>query len=431
MRVDLDYGNGSLPVEIPDENLLEVISLAPEAPLPHPQEAVTSALHVPVAGAPLAALAAGRTDACVVISDRTRPIPYQSLLPPLLSVLDASGIPKEKILILVATGLHRAATREELRMMLGAEVAAFYRIESHDGRNRGSHVRLGRSARGTPIAIDRRYVDADLKILTGLIEPHLMAGYSGGRKAVCPGLASIEMMHVEHGPQMLEGNIGNGILDGNPFHEEILDIARRTGADFILNCTVNREKRLTGIFAGEMEAAFMAGVRKVAGDTVRAIETPVEIAVTSGGGFPLDATFYQSIKGMIGCLNILRPGGTIILAARVSEGVGSAEFEHLLSETVTPELFMKRLFEPGFFVPDQWMVQHLCQVLRKANVVVVSEGLPEALPGRGLIDRAETVELALRRALDRHGAEARVAVIPEGPYVLPTVGGELRPIGSS
>lgn len=431
MRVNLDYGEGTLPVEIPDDNLAEIICLAPEAPLPHPEEAVVSALRAPVAGAPLATLASGRTDACVVISDRTRPIPYQVLLPPLLAALGASGIPKEKILILVATGLHRAATPEELRLMLGAEIAASYRIESHDGRDRGSHARLGHSARGTPIAIDRRYVDADLKILTGLIEPHLMAGYSGGRKAVCPGLASIEMMRVEHGPQMLEGNIGNGILDGNPFHEDILDIARRTGTDFILNCTVNREKRLTGVFAGELEAAFMAGVRKVAADTIRAIDAPVDIAVTSGGGFPLDATLYQSIKGMIGCLNILRPGGTIILAARVSEGVGSAEFQRLLSEMGTPELFMKRLFEPGFFVPDQWMVQHLCQVLRKSRVVVVSEGLSEGLPGRALIDRADTIELALRRALARHGAEASVAVLPEGPYVLPTVRGELRPLGGS
>ncbi len=431
MLIDLDYDTGKLPIEIPDEHLAEVICLTPEPPLPDPRGAVAAALHAPIGSRPLSRIAAGRRGACVVISDRTRPIPYRDLLPPLLEVLEAAGIPRDQILILVATGLHRAALSAELQDMLGSEIAEGYRIESHDGRDRESHARLGASAAGTPIAIDRRYVEADLKILTGLIEPHLMAGYSGGRKAICPGLASIDMLRVEHGPRMLEGNIGNGILEGNPFHEDILDIARRTGADFILNCTVNREKQLTGVFAGDLDAAFMAGVRKAGGDTIRQIDEPVDVAVTSGGGFPIDATFYQSIKGMIGCLNIIRPGGDIILAARMSEGLGSPDFSRLLSETESAERFMTRLFEPEFFVPDQWMIQHLCQVLRKARVTVVSEGISQTLLGTALIGHAQTVEAALSEALARHGAGARVAVIPEGPYVLPTVRGELRPLGNA
>ncbi|MFQ5458713.1 MAG: nickel-dependent lactate racemase [Myxococcota bacterium] len=431
MRIELDYGRGKLPVEIPDAGRTEVIRLAPEPALDGPREAVARALEDPIGTPPLADIAAGRRNACVVISDRTRPIPYGDLLPPLLAVLESAGIPKKNVLILVATGLHRAATAEELQAMLGVEIVRAYPIVSHDGRDPEAHARLGRSARGTPIAIDRRYVDADLKILTGLIEPHLMAGYSGGRKAICPGLAAIEMMQIEHGPRMLGGNIGNGILAGNPFHEDILDIARRAGADFILNCTVNREKQLTGVFAGDLEAAFMAGVRKVAADTVRSIDAPVDVAVTSGGGFPLDATFYQSIKGMIGCLNILRAGGTIILAARVSEGIGSPDFQRLLREAGNPERFMGRLFEPGFFVPDQWMVQHLCQVLRKAKAIVVSEGLPPGAPGPGWIGRARTVEEALRQAIDDRGEEATVAILPEGPYVLPTVRGETRSLAGA
>jgi nickel-dependent lactate racemase len=274
-------------------------------------------------------------------------------------------------------------------------------------------------------------VDADLKVLTGLIEPHLMAGFSGGRKAVCPGLASIEMMRVEHGPAMLEGNIGNGILEGNPFHEDILDIARRAGADFIVNCSVNRAKALTGVFAGDIEAAFLEGVRHVAAATIRSIDAPVDIVVTSGGGYPLDATFYQSIKGMIACLGVLRPGGTIVIASRVSEGIGSDEFRRLLSGMESPRAFMEKIFHPDFFSVDQWMVQHLCQVLRKARVIVVSEGLPPEELAALHVEGAASVEDAIARALERHGPDASIAVIPEGPYVLPTVRGELRSIAGA
>jgi nickel-dependent lactate racemase len=428
LLISLDYGRTGLPVEIPDRMRAEVIALRPEPPLADPAAAVARALDAPTGAPPLREMARGRRDACVVISDRTRPVPYRDLLPPILETLHTAGIPGDRVLLLVATGLHRASTPAELEEMLGAGIARAYRIESHAGRDLASHANLGSSRRGTPIAIDRRYVEADLRILTGLIEPHLMAGYSGGRKAICPGLASIEMMRVEHGPAMLEGHIGNGLLDGNPFHEEIQDIAERVGADFIVNCSVNRAKRLTGVFAGELSAAFREGVKHVSAATIRSIDAPVDVVVTSGGGHPLDATFYQSIKGMIGSLNVLRPGGTIIIATRVEEGIGSPEFRRLLSGMEGPAAFMERILEPDFFTVDQWMVQHLCQVLRKARVVVVSEGLPaETLRESGL-EGARTVEEALEAARGRHGGDPSVAVIPEGPYVLPTVRGELRSI---
>jgi len=429
--ITLDYGRTGLSVEIPDRNLADVIALPPEPAISDPASAVAHALASPLGTPPLGDLARGRRDACIVVSDRTRPVPYRDLLPPLLATLAAAGLPRDRVLILVATGLHRAATREELEEMLAPGIVSTVRIESHDGRDLESHVRLGTSARGTPIAIDRRYVDADLRILTGLIEPHLMAGYSGGRKAICPGLASIEMMRVEHGPAMLEGNIGNGILEGNPFHEDILDIARRTGTDFIVNCSVNRAKTLTGVFAGDLEVAFGEGVRHVASATIRSIEAPADIVVTSGGGHPLDATFYQSIKGMIGSLNVLRPGGTIVIATRISEGIGSEEFRRLLSGMGSPEAFMERIFRPDFFSVDQWMVQHLCQVLRKARVVVVSEGLTTHALRDLPLGGAGSVEDAIAVALARHGPDASIAVIPEGPYVLPTVRGELCSIAGA
>jgi nickel-dependent lactate racemase len=256
-----------------------------------------------------------------------------------------------------------------------------------------------------------------------------MAGYSGGRKGVAPGLAGVETMKSAHGPVMLEENIGPGILEGNPFHEDLLEIARLAGVDFLVNVAIDRARRLTGVFAGDLERAHVQGVHFVEREVTVDLEHAADIVVTSAGGYPLDATWYQSIKGLIGALNLVRRGGTIVLAAEISEGVGSPDFQRLLSEMRDPEDFMSRITAPGFFSIDQWMVQHLCQVLRKAKVRVVTRGLDAERVRTLFVTPAATVEEALDEALRDHGAGARVAVLPEGPYVLATVRGRRLAIG--
>ncbi len=419
MRFHLDYGRAGLEVELPDEHVVKCLEYQPAEPLADPEDEVTERLSRPTGTEPLGRLAQGRRDACVVISDVTRPVPNQVILPPLLSRLEQSGIPREKILILVATGLHRPNTRDELVEMVGRCVVENYRIENHHGGELSEHTNLGESPRGIPIWIDTRYVQAELKITTGLIEPHFMAGFSGGRKLICPGLAALETIRPWHGPDFLEHpNARTGCLEGNPVHEENTYIARRAGCDFILNVVIDAQRRILSVVAGDMEAAFYEGVELARGPVTDTIGQPVDVVVTTSAGHPLDTTYYQSVKGMVAALPILKPGGTIILAAGMSEGIGSPEFQRLFDENPTLEVFMDRILGTDYFVKDQWQLEELAKVRRQAKVKVVTDGLPAETLSRLFVEPAQSVEAAVAEALAEHGPNATIAVIPKGPYVI-------------
>jgi nickel-dependent lactate racemase len=429
MDIRLDYGRNGLTVALPDSLHVSVLNPSKGEPLADPMGAVEQALLHPIGARPLPEVARGRCDAVVVISDKTRPVPNGTVLPPILRALEAAGISRDRIEILVATGLHRVNTRDELIEMTSPEIVARYRFRNHVARNANEHVHLGRTARGTEIWLDRGFVAADLKIVTGLIEPHLMAGYSGGRKGVAPGLAGVETMRSAHGPQMLEDNVGPGIIDGNPFHEDLLEIVRLVRVDFLVDVSIDRARRLTGVFAGHIERAHEAGMQAVEREVCVDLPAAADIVITSAGGYPLDQTFYQSIKGLTGALNIVRRGGTIILAAALNEGIGSQDFQDLLHITRGNEDFMARITSPGFFRIDQWMVQHLCQVLRKAKVVVVTDGLAPDVVRTLLVTPTRTVEEALGDAVARYGSTTHIAVLPQGPYVLATVRGRKLALG--
>lgn len=424
LRVTLDYGRTGLTVELPADRVVGPLAIRAVPHLPDPEQAASDALERPIHSPPLRTLAQGRRDACILVCDITRPVPNATILKPMLRVLHAAGLGRDQILILVATGLHRASTEAEKQEMLGADIASTYRVEDHDGTRLEAHTHLGTTARGVPIWIDTRYVSADLKIATGLIEPHLMAGYSGGRKLICPGIAALETVKRWHSPEFLEHpNADCGILEGNPVHEENTAIARKAGCDFIVNVTLDSLRRVTSVVAGDMEEAFLAGVKFVAGVVQAPVARPVDVVVTSAAGYPLDATFYQSVKGLTGCLPIVKQGGTIILAARLDEGIGSPEFAGLFREHPTLEGFMERILGTDYFVMDQWQLEELAKVRRKARVKYVSDGLaPEVLAGL-FVEPAPSVEAALADALAEHGPNAQVAVIPKGPYVLPTLAG--------
>jgi lactate racemase len=422
MRCKLEYGKTGLEVELPDERVTRVMGYAEQAELTDPAAEVRRLLAEPIGSAPLAELARGRHDACIAICDITRPVPNRVILPEILATLEAAGIAREKILILVATGLHRANVGEELVELVGPEIAANYRCENHNGRALDEHTYLGESPRGVPIWIDRRYVEADLKITTGLIEPHLMAGYSGGRKLICPGLAALETVRVWHGPAFLEHPLADcGHLEGNPVHEENTWIARHTGCDFIVNAVIDDRKRPLHFVAGDMEQAFLAGVEFVRGVVIDRIAAPADVVVTSSAGYPLDTTFYQSIKGLVGALPIVKQGGTIVIAASMTEGVGSPEFRRLFDEHADLESFVQRILGKNYFVLDQWQLEELAKVCRKAKVRVVTDGLPADEVDRLFVRSAPSVESAVAEALAEYGPDATVAIIPKGPYVLAQV----------
>ncbi|MCP3692861.1 MAG: nickel-dependent lactate racemase, partial [Planctomycetaceae bacterium] len=305
MHVCLEYGRSGLEVELPDDRVIRTLAYKNAAPLEDPAANLAAVLQEPNGTPSLAELARGRSSACIVICDITRPVPNALILQALLETLEQAGLKRDQILILVATGLHRPNEGDELVELVGQSIVDQYRIENHHGQVQEEHTFLGESPRGVPIWIDSRYVEADLKITTGLIEPHLMAGFSGGRKLVCPGIAAIETIKVWHGPTFLEDPRADcGILEGNPVHEENTWIARHTGCDFIVNVVIDSQRRLLKVVAGDMEQAFLEGVdfcRQVVTDKV---QEPVDIVVTSCAGYPLDTTFYQAVKGLTGALPI-------------------------------------------------------------------------------------------------------------------------------
>jgi len=424
LKVTLDYDRTGLTVELPEDRIVGPLTIRDVSPLGDPRRAVAESIAAPIGTPPLRELAKGRKGACILVCDITRPVPNRVILEPLLEVLQDAGIPREAVLILVATGLHRASTAAEKVELVGEEIAATYRVEDHDGTRLEEHTLVGTTPRGVPAWIDTRYVRAGLKIAIGMIEPHFMAGYSGGRKLICPGVAALPTIRRWHSPEFLEHpRADSGFLDGNPVHEENTRIARMAGCDFIVNVTIDGKRRISSVVAGDMEQAFLAGVKFVE-DLVRApVARPVDIVVTSSAGYPLDTTFYQSVKGMAGCLPILNPGGTIIIAAGLSQGMGSPEFTSLFDEHPSLECFMERIQSPEYFVMDQWQVEKLARVRRHARVKVVSDGLPPERLARCFVEPASSVEEALAASLQDYSADAQIAVIPKGPYVMPVIAG--------
>ena len=422
MRVRLEYGRTGLEVDLPDRPGTRTLAYKDAIPLPDPDAALQAVLENPTGTPPLAELAKRRTDACIVICDITRPVPNEMMLRPMLTTLEAAGIPRDKITILIATGLHRPNEGDELIEIVGEYIAGNYRIENHHGQVLDEHTYLGDSPRGVPIWIDSHYVNADLKITTGLIEPHLMAGFSGGRKLICPGIAALETVKVWHGPDFLESPKADcGILEGNPVHEENTWIGRKTGCDFIANVVIDAGRRPLKFVAGDMVEAFHEGVdfvRDVVRDTV---PEPVDIVVTSCAGYPLDTTFYQAVKGLTGALPIVKQGGTIILAASLSEGIGSPQFQQLFDENESLEIFMERILGKDYFVMDQWQLEELAKVCRKAKVKIVSDGLPAETINKLFVESAPSIEQAVADSLAEYGSDASMAVIPKGPYVLAQV----------
>ena len=419
MKVEMRYGAGTLPIEIPEANVAGVLEISESTPLVDEMCAVEAAIAQPIGAPALAEVAAGRKSACIVISDITRPVPNKVILPPMLETLEASGISRQKITILIATGIHRPNNTKELETMVGRDIMAEYRIINHFSGKPETHTYLGKTEKGTPVYINSTYLESDLKITTGLIEPHLMAGYSGGRKAVCPGIASVETMKVMHGPELMEHpKSAVGILEGNPFHREATEIARMAGVDFNLNVAIDKERRITGVFAGDMVESHLMGAAFVEKHAKVTLTAPADAVVVSSAGYPLDATFYQAIKGLLTAVEIVKQGGSILLVAACSEGIGSKPFTDLIFKTDDLTAFVQGLYNPANFVIDQWQLEELAKVARKADIYFYTDGIPYHQRAKLFVHPLRSVEEGIEELLNRYGKDAQIAVIPEGPYVL-------------
>lgn len=418
MKVRLEYGKEGLEADLPEENLVKVLGLQPVEPLADVPAAVREAIQSPIGSAPLRELARGKRKACIVVCDVTRPVPNAEILPVLLEVLDAYEV---EATILIATGTHRPNEGDELVRMLGDEIASSRRIVNHVCTD--EHVDLGMSPHGIPVSLNRWYVEADLRVTVGMIEPHFMAGYAGGRKMVMPGIAGLPTVQAWHSPRFLEHpNATNGIVEGNPVHEASLAIAQMCPPHFIVDVALDEHKRPYAVFAGDMEAAWNAGVARVSAAVRDTVPEPVDIVVTTCGGYPLDLTFYQSVKGMVGALPILKEGGTIVLASACDEGIGNAHFRDTLFSFERISDFLPAITSPDWKpIADQWQMEELAKACRHAEILMVARGIPPGQLYRLHVTPVRNVEAAIELAIQKHGSQARIAAIPKGPYVLPQV----------
>ncbi|HAX17871.1 MAG TPA: nickel-dependent lactate racemase [Actinobacteria bacterium] len=281
---------------------------------------------------------------------------------------------------------------------------------------------IGRTGKGTPVIIDKTYLEADFRILTGLIEPHFMAGFSGGRKAVCPGISYMDMFKYFHGPQILESPFAsNAVLENNPFHLEAMEIAKMAGVDFIVNVTINKNKEITGIFSGDLEDAFYKGAAFCREHNSYKIKGEADIVITSGGGLPLDATLYQAVKGMVAAMPAVKEGGMIIIASECNEEIGSQEFVDLVVNEKNLDAFIEKIKNPDFFVIDQWELEELAKARKKAEIYLYSPCLSNCMHKipEGTLKLVSSVDEALKTGLEKFGEDAKVTIIPEGPYTIP------------
>ncbi len=422
MNVDLFYGRGKLPLSLPDGIKPVIIRKKTMPILADPVGALRGSFLNPSHCPPIRAIARGRSSVCILICDITRPVPHEVLLPPLIAELNAAGIDRENITLLVATGLHRPNEGAELREVIGSDIVFdSVRIENHFARNREDHIDLGRTTSGIPILIDRRFVTAALRIVVGLVEPHFMAGYSGGRKLVVPGVAHCDTIFKLHAAGILDHpKAANTVVDGNPLHAEQLEAVRAVGEIFALNVVIDEGRRIGFVNFGGIESSHGQAVEFVRAYAEVPVPRRFKTVVTTGAGYPLDKTYYQTIKGMIGVLDILAPGGTVVIASECSEGMGSTEFvaAQRALRRLGPEGFMAEIMARNHARIDEWQTQMLVKALRVGNIKLCATGLRDPDWPDTCVAQADSVEKAVLESSAAHGDE-HVAVVPEGPYVIP------------
>ncbi len=430
MLVNLQYNDRHIEMRVPDDTAVYRTSY--REPENDARKLVRNAMRNPVNSPPLSETLrkSGVRSVAVVVSDITRPIPYADFLDTVLEEIEDAGITGDNIIILIATGMHRPSTAAERDHMFGQEICERYRIIDHRADKPDELVTIkGTSRAGRPIELNRYFTEADFRIVTGLVEPHFMAGFSGGRKAICPGLCSLETVKALHSFTFLNDPASrNGHLDGNPLHYESLSIARKADAGFCINLVVDRKHRIVEAVAGDLEASHKTACSIVNKYACSPVELEKDVVLTSSGGYPLDATFYQCVKGMVSCLPAVKRGGIVVSIGNCSEGIGSSEYRNLMYEYSGGwREFLEHIQSNDRIIKDQWQFQMQTRVLQHVgddNLIFVTGGLDASdltrLNVNGIYASESRIQQKVQEILDEFIYEGRsVAVIPEGPYCTP------------
>jgi nickel-dependent lactate racemase len=423
MKVKVDYGKTGLEIEIPDSMKVQIAKPQPIEPLADPINEIKKSLSKPDIGTPLSNIIRSKKQGyvCIVISDSTRPVPSGQILEALIQELLSLGVSDSDVKILIATGLHRKTTNQELQTILPKWIIDRFDIINHEGDNPKTLEYIDKTSFGTPIYINKVYLNAAVKIITGYVEPHFFAGFSGGRKAICPGIVGLETILANHSAKNIANpNSRFGILKDNPISDDAIEISKhpKIKPDFVVNVTINSEHKIDKVASGNLgiHSILVKHQERVA---MCDLDRPFDIVICNNGGYPLDLNLYQAVKSMaLGALAV-KKGGTIITTNELRDGVGQPDFEELLKMPYSPKEINDKLVSGEMKVRDQWQIQFLCMVLMHAEVIVASPNISkEKLGSLGLI-HAKSVEEALAYAEKKHGKDASVLVLPNGPQIVP------------
>lgn len=418
MQINIAYGKTGLNVEVPDHSVVlephHLPGLADE------REKAMEALRHPIGTPPLREMVKSTDKVAIVISDMTRPTPNHKMVPWLLEALD--HVPRDQFVIINGTGSHRDNTPEELVQMLGEEVVHSVRVINNNAFDKNTQTYLGTSKYGAEVYLNKEYVDSDFRIVTGFIEPHFFAGFSGGPKGIMPGIAGIDTILHFHGAQLVgDPNSTWGLIEGNPVQEEATEIALMCKPDFMFNVTLNGDKEITHFFAGDVITAHREGCEFVRNHAMTGCAEPFDIVLTTNSGYPLDQNLYQAVKGMSAAQKIVKQGGAIICAAECSDGLPDhGNFAAILQMRNTPQEILEMINDPSFRMFDQWQAQKQAMVQSWADVYVYSS-LSEEQVSRALLKPVHSIERTIGELLQKYGGDARIAVMPLGPLTIPYI----------
>ena len=411
---EFPYGENCLKARLPEGSRVTLLKSRHVKGLADPAGTITGCLRSPIGSPPLRSLLHLQDKVVVLVTDNTRPCPDDKILPPLLAEIE-TVVPAVNITVIIARGLHNPLSREELVRKLGRDIVQKYNVINHDP---AQTVYLGTTSAGNPVEINRRVVEADFRISTGFIEPHFFAGFSGGCKSITPGAASIRAIRANHSFQMINHPLARaGVLKGNPVYEDIVEQAKIARHNFIVNVLLNEKKEITSVVAGDPVAAHARGCEMEKEAVGVKVGRRFDICITTNNGAPLDLDFYQTCKGIDVAAQVTREGGIIIVAAACGTGIGPEDFRNLHASCTSPRAVLQKIKDQG---PSgvQWQNQILARVQLQHTVYLVSE-LADTAVREMMAEPFPTIEAALERALEVMGRDAEIAVIPEGPLVLP------------
>jgi len=418
VRIRLDYGSDGLEVNLPDERVT-VIEPAARPAVPDPRATLLQAIRSPLERAPIRDIVRAGQKVAISVCDITRAQPRVEMLQALFE--EMPQVRPEDVTILIATGTHRGNSDQELERMLGRDILSRYKVINHDSRNASTLARVGTTSTGVQVYLNRQFIEADVRITTGFVEPHFFAGFSGGPKMVAPGLAGLETVMTLHDAR----HIGHpsatwGTTEGNPIHDDVREIARMVKVHFALDVTLNRDQKITAAFAGDIFAEHRAACAYAKDTAMRPVPSPFDVVLTTNSGYPLDQNLYQAVKGLSAAAKIIKPGGTIVAAAECRDGLPNhGSYGAVLASASNPRALLEMICAPGYAVPDQWQVQVQAQIQTKANVLIKTDGLGPNEIRAAHFTPIDDVSRAVEDALQQAGTGSTLCVLPQGPQTIP------------